>query len=438
MTTSQETDWMNHPVIRALVDQAATLALEERITLVKGLIPGIADALSEEEYEQFVTFIRLKGERYSRPRPTPARVGQSATSPASASWKAAEPMHLGRDVARGDRHGSRVAGLQGRTAERAAAPRRPSARRSPPRSRPVHAGAPHRRPRPASPTASAGCCRCSSTPPWRWTPSIGSSTIQPRDSLLATLSRQRRPALRRDQRAALGPARRQSAVRRRRRRAADGRRALSARHDEGGVRAGRGRLAGRGGPRCARPTPSCGGTRPGALMAVPVPRGLRRPDAPAAAQAARGRGAGRRRRPPHVSRAPRHGARDRRLPAERPGVDRHEDQHARRRHRPDRDLRRRAVRLQGRGRGVRAAQGQGVERAAGALRQAAPRAAARPARAGGLQARAARAPTPTSTRTTRCTTRARPTPAPRPSPSTCRTTRRCSSGRAPAGSSSRT
>jgi len=64
MTTSQATDWMNHPAIRALVDRAAALALEERITLVKGLIPGIADALSEEEYEQFVTFIRLKGERF--------------------------------------------------------------------------------------------------------------------------------------------------------------------------------------------------------------------------------------------------------------------------------------------------------------------------------------------------------------------------------------
>jgi hypothetical protein len=64
MTTSPETDWMNHPAIRELVDQASRLALEERITLVKGLIPAIADALSEEEYEQFVTFIRLKGERY--------------------------------------------------------------------------------------------------------------------------------------------------------------------------------------------------------------------------------------------------------------------------------------------------------------------------------------------------------------------------------------
>jgi hypothetical protein len=55
---------MDHPALRALVDRANTLALEERITLVKGLVPGIADALSEEEYEQFVTFIRLKGERY--------------------------------------------------------------------------------------------------------------------------------------------------------------------------------------------------------------------------------------------------------------------------------------------------------------------------------------------------------------------------------------
>lgn len=64
MTTSEETDWMNHPVIRSLVDQANTLALEERITLVKGLIPGIANALSEEEYDQFVTYVRLKGERY--------------------------------------------------------------------------------------------------------------------------------------------------------------------------------------------------------------------------------------------------------------------------------------------------------------------------------------------------------------------------------------
>jgi hypothetical protein len=64
MTTSSATDWMNHPVIRVLVDQANQLTLEERITLVKGLSPAIADQLSEEEYERFATFIRLKGERF--------------------------------------------------------------------------------------------------------------------------------------------------------------------------------------------------------------------------------------------------------------------------------------------------------------------------------------------------------------------------------------
>ena len=71
MTTSPETDWMNHPVIRELVEQANRLALEERITLVKGLVPAIADALSEDEYEQFVTFIRLKGERYHEAKSHP-------------------------------------------------------------------------------------------------------------------------------------------------------------------------------------------------------------------------------------------------------------------------------------------------------------------------------------------------------------------------------
>ena len=71
MTTSQETDWMNHAAIRALLDQAAALALEERITLIKGLVPAIADALSEDEYEQFVTFIRLKGERYQEAKAHP-------------------------------------------------------------------------------------------------------------------------------------------------------------------------------------------------------------------------------------------------------------------------------------------------------------------------------------------------------------------------------
>ena len=64
MTTSPQTDWMNHPVIRNLVDQANQLTLAERITLVKGLVPGIATQLSEREYQGFVADIQIKGERF--------------------------------------------------------------------------------------------------------------------------------------------------------------------------------------------------------------------------------------------------------------------------------------------------------------------------------------------------------------------------------------
>jgi hypothetical protein len=71
MTTSDETSWMNHPVLRRLVDEAKSLSVLERITLVKGLVPGIADALSEEEYETFVTYVRLKGERFQEAKAHP-------------------------------------------------------------------------------------------------------------------------------------------------------------------------------------------------------------------------------------------------------------------------------------------------------------------------------------------------------------------------------
>ncbi|MEP6690403.1 MAG: hypothetical protein ABJD07_04555 [Gemmatimonadaceae bacterium] len=71
MTTSKETDWMNHPVIRKLVDEANRLSLAERITLVKGLIPRIADQLTEREYDGFVEELRFKGQRFHEARDHP-------------------------------------------------------------------------------------------------------------------------------------------------------------------------------------------------------------------------------------------------------------------------------------------------------------------------------------------------------------------------------
>ena len=64
MTTSTETDWMKHPAIRELVARANTLSLAERMTLVKGLVPRIADHLTDEEFGAFMEELRLKARRY--------------------------------------------------------------------------------------------------------------------------------------------------------------------------------------------------------------------------------------------------------------------------------------------------------------------------------------------------------------------------------------
>lgn len=64
MTTSKETDWMNYPELRKIVADINNLTVAERMTVVKGVIPSIADELSDDEYEAFARGIRLKGERF--------------------------------------------------------------------------------------------------------------------------------------------------------------------------------------------------------------------------------------------------------------------------------------------------------------------------------------------------------------------------------------
>lgn len=81
MTTSRQTDWMDHPMIRMLVEQANQLTLAERITLVKGLIPGIADQLSPREYEGFIADLRLKGERFHEAKSHPGEGRASRNVP---------------------------------------------------------------------------------------------------------------------------------------------------------------------------------------------------------------------------------------------------------------------------------------------------------------------------------------------------------------------
>jgi hypothetical protein len=71
MTTSRSTDWMNHPELRRLVENANRLTLAERVTLVKGLIPAIADEQTPEEFAFFIEELELKGNRYNEAKSHP-------------------------------------------------------------------------------------------------------------------------------------------------------------------------------------------------------------------------------------------------------------------------------------------------------------------------------------------------------------------------------
>jgi hypothetical protein len=64
MTTSRETEHLDHEAIRKLVDEADTLPLPDRMTLLKGLVPGIVREMSPEDWQAFAMELRLKGERF--------------------------------------------------------------------------------------------------------------------------------------------------------------------------------------------------------------------------------------------------------------------------------------------------------------------------------------------------------------------------------------
>jgi hypothetical protein len=64
MTTSPKTGSLDHPAIRELVNDANSLPLADRLTLLKGLVPAIATEMAPEDFERLIQELRLKGERF--------------------------------------------------------------------------------------------------------------------------------------------------------------------------------------------------------------------------------------------------------------------------------------------------------------------------------------------------------------------------------------
>jgi hypothetical protein len=64
MSTSRETEDLDHPILRRLVNEVEGLSLADRAALLKGLIPVVARDLSPKDFESLLLELRLKGERY--------------------------------------------------------------------------------------------------------------------------------------------------------------------------------------------------------------------------------------------------------------------------------------------------------------------------------------------------------------------------------------
>lgn len=73
MTTSRETDRLDHTALRKLIDEAHALSLDDRLALLKGLVPSIAAQLTPKDFEAFALELRLKGERYYDARQHPGQ-----------------------------------------------------------------------------------------------------------------------------------------------------------------------------------------------------------------------------------------------------------------------------------------------------------------------------------------------------------------------------
>jgi len=64
MTTSSETDGLNHRAIRDLVNAANDLPLDDRITLMKALVPELAREMTPRDFAAIIRDLELKGERF--------------------------------------------------------------------------------------------------------------------------------------------------------------------------------------------------------------------------------------------------------------------------------------------------------------------------------------------------------------------------------------
>jgi hypothetical protein len=74
-------EWLDHEEIRELVNQANDLEPGERLVLLKGLVPGLVDALGPAGFDEFLDELRTKGRRYEEARTHPGEGSAQRRAP---------------------------------------------------------------------------------------------------------------------------------------------------------------------------------------------------------------------------------------------------------------------------------------------------------------------------------------------------------------------
>lgn len=103
-------NWLDNQSIRELVHRANDLQPGERLVLIKGLVPGLVDALGADGYDEFMGELRTKGERYEEARTHPGEPNQAKQTPGEPLGGPVPEGHLHLDGHRDpDRPGGREA-----------------------------------------------------------------------------------------------------------------------------------------------------------------------------------------------------------------------------------------------------------------------------------------------------------------------------------------